>query len=193
MQVAIVPIVFGNRDSNEAVLSACASVRDTLTSHGLRVKIDDRDEHPGAKYYRWELKGVPVRIEIGPRDIAKNAVMMVRRDSSEKRSVSIDRIVGEVLDCMDIMLADMYTAASQKFDSRIFDCKTLDEALELDVQGILRVYWCQDPDCGHEIEEVTGLRMLGIPVRSAGSEASTSGPCVVCGRDGVGTLVARTY
>ena len=193
VQVAIVPIVFGNRDSNEAVLSACASVRDVLTGRGLRVKVDDRDEHPGAKYYRWELKGVPIRIEIGPRDIAGNSVMMVRRDTAVKRSVPIDRIASEVLDCMDIMLADMYTAASQKFDSRIFDCETLDEALEFEAQGILRVCWCQDPDCGHELEDVTGLRMLGIPVGSAGSEAATSGHCVVCGRDGVATLMARTY
>ncbi len=193
VQVAIVPIIFGNRDSNEAVLSACTSVRDTLTGHGLRVKVDDRDEHPGAKYYRWELKGVPIRIEIGPRDIAANSVVMVRRDTAVKQSVPIDRIAGEVLDCMDIILADMYTAASQKFDSRIFDCKTLDEALKLEVQGILRVCWCLDPDCGHEIEDVTGLRMLGVPVGSAGSEAATSGHCVVCGRDGVATLMARTY
>ena len=193
VQVVIVPIIFGNRDSNEAVLSACASVRDVLAGHGLRVKVDDRDEHPGAKYYRWELKGVPIRIEIGPRDIAANSVVMVRRDTAVKQSVPIDRIAGEVLDCMDIILADMYTAASQKFDSRIFDCKTLDEALELEVQGILRVCWCLDPDCGHEIEDVTGLRMLGVPVGSAGSEAATSGHCVVCGRDGVATLMARTY
>jgi prolyl-tRNA synthetase len=119
--------------------------------------------------------------------------MMVRRDTAVKRSVPIDRIAGEVLDCMGTILADMYTVASQKFDSRIFDCETLDEALEFEAQGILRVCWCQDPDCGHEIEDVTGLRMLGIPVGSAGSEASTPGRCVVCGRDGVATLMARTY
>jgi prolyl-tRNA synthetase len=117
----------------------------------------------------------------------------VRRDTAEKQSVPIDRIASEVLDCMDTILADMYTAASQNFDSRIFDCETLDEALEFEAQGILRVCWCQDPDCGHEIEDVTGLRMLGVPVGSAGHGAATSGCCVVCGRDGVATLMARTY
>lgn len=193
VQVVIVPIIFGNRDSNEAVMSACASLRDTLTGHGLRVKVDRGDEHPGAKYYRWEQKGVPVRIEIGPRDIAASSVVLVRRDTAEKRSVPISLIAEEVRDCMDAILGSMYAAASQKFDSMIFDCETLDEALELETQGIVRVCWCQSPDCGHEMEDVTGLRMLGITVGSAGSGADAAGRCVICGREGTAALMARTY
>ena len=189
VQVVIVPILFGRRDQNDEILSACASVRDMLANHGLRTRIDDSDERPGAKYYRWELKGVPVRIEIGPRDLAQNSVVLVRRDTSDKRSVSIDQIVYEVQQSMDMMLDDMYHAALQKLNLRIFDCRTTDEISEKAMQGIVRTSWCLDSDCGHEIEELTGMRMLGVPV---GSETVT-GDCVICGREGTEVLMARTY
>ncbi len=199
MQVVIIPIVFGNRDTNEAVLDACALVRDTLTGGGVRVKIDCGDERPGAKYYRWEQKGVPVRIEIGPRDLEKNSVMLVRRDTSEKRSVAIDRIAHEVADCMNAMHGDMLRSALQEFDSRIFDCTTLDEVKETAAHGIARIPWCLGYDCGREMEEVTGIRMLGVPIESQlhaqeGSAApTTTGHCPICGREGTATLMARTY
>ena len=189
VQVVIVPILFGKRDQNDEILGACASVRDMLANHGLRTRIDDSDERPGAKYYRWELRGVPVRIEIGPRDLAQNSVVLVRRDTSDKRSVSIDQIVYEVQQSMDMMLDDMYHAALQKLNLRIFDCRTTDEISEKAMQGIVRTSWCLDSDCGHEIEELTGMRMLGVPV---GSETMT-GDCVICGREGTEVLMARTY
>lgn len=189
VQVVIVPILFGKRDQNDEILGACASVRDMLANHGLRTRIDDSDERPGAKYYRWELRGVPVRIEIGPRDLAQNSVVLVRRDTSDKRSVPIDQIAYEVQQSMDMMLDDMYHAALQKLNLRIFDCRTTDEISRKAMQGIVRTSWCLDSDCGHEIEELTGMRMLGVP---AGSETMT-GDCVICGREGTEVLMARTY
>lgn len=189
VQVVIVPILFGKRDQNDEILGACASVRDMLANHGLRTRIDDSDERPGAKYYRWELRGVPVRLEIGPRDLAQNSVVLVRRDTSDKRSVPIDQIAYEVQQSMDMMLDDMYHAALQKLNLRIFDCRTTDEISRKAMQGIVRTSWCLDSDCGHEIEELTGMRMLGVP---AGSETMT-GDCVICGREGTEVLMARTY
>lgn len=190
VQVVIIPIMFGRRDMNTEVLETCTHVRNLLVNHGLRAKTDDSDERPGAKYYKWELKGVPLRIEIGPRDIAQNSVTLVRRDNSDKRSVPIDRIIDEVRDSMGMMLDDMYRVAMQNFNSRIFDCKTLDEVSERAMQGIARTPWCLDEDCGHEIEDMTGMRMLGVPV---GSQTENDGQCDICGRAGTTVLMARTY
>jgi prolyl-tRNA synthetase len=149
--------------------------------HGLRVRIDDSDERPGAKYYRWELQGVPVRVELGPRDLAQNSCMLVRRDTAEKRAVPIDRIPGKVQDCMDAVVTDMYHAARDALDSRIFDCETLEDVSKRTANGIARICWCLDDDCGREI--------LGIPVEPHGK----TGPCPICGRDGTPVLMARTY
>jgi len=198
VQVVIIPIVFGNRDTNGAVLDACASVRDTLTGGGVRVKVDDSDERPGAKYYRWEQKGVPLRIEIGPRDLEKNSVMLVRRDTSEKRSIAIDSVEREVASCMDAMHGDMLHSALQEFDSRIFDCTTLAEVRENAAHGITRIPWCLGYDCGREMEEVTGIRMLGVPVESqlqsqTRAKSASAGRCPICGREGTTVLMARTY
>ncbi len=202
VQVVIIPVLFGEPDVNEKVLDSCMSLRDTLVNaHGIRSRIDDSDERPGAKYYRWELQGVPIRIEIGPRDLAQNSAMLVRRDTSEKRAIPIGEVASEVADCMDAMLADMYRAASQELNSRIFDCETLDEVKEKSVHGVARVPWCLDRNCGLEMEDITGIHILGIP---AGSQQSTSagprpgqgqehGRCPICGREGIAVLMARTY
>jgi len=102
---------------------------------------------------------------------------------------------------MDAMRSDMYHAASQELNSRIFDCETLDEVKEKSVHGIARIPWCLDRKCGLEMEAVTGIHLLGIP---AGSQQSTSagprpgqgqehGRCPICGREGIAVLMARTY
>ncbi|RZN42442.1 MAG: proline--tRNA ligase [Methanosarcinales archaeon] len=189
VQVVIVPILFGDLDVNEKVLETCRSLRDRLTDQGLRVRIDDSEDRPGAKYYRWELRGVPIRVELGPRDLAKNSCMLVRRDTAEKRSVSIDGAPGEVQDCMKTVVTDMYHAARDTLDSRIFDCETLDDVSERTANGIARICWCLNEDCGREMEDVTGVHILGIPVEPQG----TTGPCPICGRDGTPVLMARTY
>jgi prolyl-tRNA synthetase len=185
-QVVIVPIVF--KAGGEEVLDACKKVRAILNDSGINTVLDDSNERPGAKYYKWEMKGVPFRIEIGPRDLKNNAVMLVRRDG-KKESIPMDglpsTVMGKLLDFQAGLLKD----AADSMMSRIKDCATMDEAKAQVESGFARLYWCGEKACGLEMENVTGGKLLGEPQGMTGS-----GTCPVCGKPaGRIVLVARSY
>ncbi|MBN2110191.1 MAG: proline--tRNA ligase [Methanosarcinaceae archaeon] len=187
VQVVIIPIIFGEAGD---VLRACEKVRDALEAEGIRVRLDAGDSRPGAKYYKWEMKGVPVRLEIGPRDLRNNAAMLVRRDTGEKQQVPLDNIGNEVLARFSAIQDALYEKAKKELDRRILDCMSLDEVKGNLSKGIVKVFWCGEKDCGLKLEEEVGAGILGIPT----GQECCQGKCVVCGADAdTMVYVARTY
>jgi prolyl-tRNA synthetase len=185
-QVVIIPIIF--KTGGEEVMEACKKVREILNASGITATLDDSNERPGAKYYRWEMKGVPFRIEIGPRDLKNNAVMLVRRDG-KKESIPMDglptTLTGKLMD----FHVELLNKAAGFMNSNIKDCSTLDEAKAQIDRGFARMYWCGEKACGLEMENATGGKLLGEPKGMTGS-----GVCPLCGKpaDRV-VLMSRSY
>lgn len=185
-QAVIVPIVF--KTGAAEVLEACRRVRDGLNGAGMAAVLDDTDERPGAKYYRWEMKGVPFRIEIGPRDLKSGSAMLVRRDGV-KRSVPLDGLTNALGEGLREFQASLLKKASDLMWSRISDCATLDEARARVETGFARLAWCGEQACGIEMENATGGKLLGVPQGMAGG-----GVCPVCGKPaGQVVIVAKSY
>ncbi len=188
VQVVIIPIVF---KKSEDVLEACEDVKQDLEAAGVRVKMDASDSRPGAKYYKWEMKGVPVRLELGPRDLKNNAAMLARRDTGEKEQVSLDNITDEVLSLLDAVHDSLYEKAMADVQTRIFECDSIDAVKEKITRGIAKIFWCGEKDCGLKIEDEIGAGILGIP---EDQETGCCGTCPVCGSEAsLQVYVARTY
>src|SRR5690606_26907959 len=128
-QVVIVPI-FRTDDEQTLVMEAAGRLRAALTDADIRVHMDTRDETPGFKYNDWEMRGVPLRLEIGPRDVQNNAVMSARRDipgKEGKRMLSQDNLAASVRDLLNDIQANMLRQATEFRDANIFDIKSMDE------------------------------------------------------------------
>ena len=155
------------------------------------MKLDCGDERPGAKYYKWELKGVPLRIEIGPKDIQKNSCMVVRRDTMQKQStplLNLNRVIEGLFKKIHLHLLE---SAKKHLDESIIDCKTLEEVSYKLSHAVVRISWCGEQPCGLEMEDTTGANILGVPVGSLGKMA---GVCPVCGKSTeLKVLIAKTY
>ena len=187
VQVVIVPILFKEK---EKTLEVCSEIQKKLAAAGIRVKVDESDERPGAKFYKWELKGVPFRIEIGPRDIKQGVVVLARRDG-KKRTV----VMGELLDSIFEEAKDLHNLMQDKaqefMKSKIKDCRSIEEAKEQTQIGVARMGWCGSEDCGHQLEDEIGAAMLGEPWNSS---ETFEGECLICGaKTDKCTLVARQY
>ena len=181
IQVVIVPIIFKGKEEN--VLEACRAVQQELDDLGVRVHLDERNETPGSKYYDWELKGVPLRIEIGPRDIKNGVVTLATRDG-EKTQIPRDELhrVPEHLEAYDERIA---AAAQQFMDDHVV---TLDHLEKRD--GIIEVPWCGSEACGRDMEDQTGMKSLGTPIPERDCEDS----CAACGEAAVHWLrLAKSY
>ena len=185
-QAVIIPIVF--KKAEQDVADACKKVKSILCDSGITAVVDDSNDRPGAKYYKWEMKGTPFRIEIGPRDLKNNAVMLVRRDG-KKESVSMDGLVESIRGRIMDFQAELLENAQREMTSHIKDCATLEEAKAYVGTGIAKVSWCGEKECGLKMETVTDARILGEP-----QGMHVSGVCPVCGKpaDKV-ILIAKTY
>jgi prolyl-tRNA synthetase len=190
LQAVIVPITIGKR--HEDVLAAAQKLEKDLRAAGFRVKLDTRDMRPGAKYYWWELRGVPLRLELGPRDLDAGKVTAVTR-TGEKTQIGlaaaeegVARVLGEVTDTLR-------ARAEERMKNRLCAVHSMDAlnwALNDGNVGV--VHWCGDRACGDAIEEKTTASILGTDVRSQ-YIPPTEGPCIICGRPGKVTLVGRAY
>ncbi len=170
-QVRIIPIVYGDE---EKIMEYCEEIERELREDGYRVEIDERDERPGSKFYDSEMKGIPIRLDIGSDEVEDEVVTVVRRDTGEKEQVSVDELKGHIGKTFESMKEDMYRRAEEHLQSNIVDVESLDEITE---EKVYRLGWCGKEDCGEEIEEITGRKLLGT--RYGGEEFS--GECVHCG------------
>jgi len=185
-QVIIVPIIFKGKEKE--VLSACDQLCKKLLDENIRAHVDRRDITPGNKYYDLELKGVPVRVEIGPRDIQKKEVVIVRRDTGEKKSVSQKDLVKIIRDAFDSISTELYKNAKQLLDNNMHRIKTIVEAKEK--KGIIELPWCGNEDCAQEIENILDGNTLGEPIE----DIKCNDSCPVCSQPAKTWMrYAKTY
>ncbi|MEA4977312.1 MAG: proline--tRNA ligase [Methanomassiliicoccaceae archaeon] len=181
-QVVVIPII--SKKSPEQVIDACKLVTDILNRSGVRTKLDDRNERPGAKYYEWEMRGAPLRIEIGARDLENGVVSFARRDNGEKGAIAMDSVSAGTRLLLDDISATLYARAKAVQESRVSDILSMEDAPKADLDDtkedrILRMCWCGSPECGHKFEDTTGFKILGTPYKAPKFE----GKCAVCGKD----------
>jgi len=190
VQVVIVPIMIGKR--HDDVLASAQALEAELKSAGFRVKMDTRDMRPGAKYYWWELRGVPLRLELGPRDIDGGKVMSVTR-LGEKKPLERAGIVDGVNGVLAGIAAAMKAKAEEHVKASLCTAGSIAACTaSLNEGKVAVVPWCGDRACGDAIEEQSNSSILGTEARSPYVSAE-GGACVICGKPGKATLVGRTY
>jgi len=193
IQVVVVPIP--KKDAGSEVFEYARGIADELKKAGFRVHVDERDIRPGRKYYDWELRGVPLRIEVGPRDIEGKKAVLARRDTFEKATVERDAIVDEVRKTLDAIHENLYARAKEFLESHIKRVDTLEEAKALfeDRRGVVEIPWCGDEECGLRMEEELDAKMLGTPYPEENAKVEGK-KCPVCGREAKFIArFARTY
>ncbi len=186
VQVVLIPIIF--RGEEKVVLEACDDLNIKLSKEGIKSHIDKRDITPGNKFYDWELKGVPLRVEIGPKDIKNNQVVLVRRDTAEKQSISNDSAVNIIKEELNKLSKNLYETANRLLNENINRVNTIDEAKNL--KGIVELPWCGIKDCALEIENILDGNTLGEPIE----DNACNNSCPVCGKPGTTWMrYAKSY
>jgi len=173
LQVVIIPIIFKGKE--QAVLEASSTLYKKLLQENIRSTLDDREITPGNKYYDWELKGVPLRIEIGPKDVEKNELTLVRRDSGKKKSILLKDAEKTIKTELQDLEKSLYANAETLLKENMHRVLTIEEAKQK--TGIVALPWCGNKDCALEIENVLEGNTLGEPIENA----DCSEHCPVCG------------
>lgn len=176
VQVVIIPIA----QHKEGVLDKAAEIYDKLKNAGIRVKFDDSENSPGWKFSEYEMKGVPVRLEIGPKDIENNQCVLVTRHNREKAFVSLDDLEKAVNQKLKDVHDGLYEKALQNRENKTYRCKSIDEiskALEQNGDGFIKAMWCGDEACEDKVKELTGAGSRCIPFE----QENISDKCVCCG------------
>ena len=190
-QVVVVPIPRGSW--RETVLPRAQAIVDELRAGGVRVTMDDREEYtPGWKFAEWELRGVPLRLEIGPRDIERGQVMLVRRDTREKLAAPMDSLTERIRTLLAAIQDDLFERARRFRDERTVRAATREAFRELfeGRPGFVVAPWCGGAACEARIKADTQATIRNLPL----DPPEASGPCVECGADGqVDAWFAKAY
>ncbi len=175
IQVVIVPAA----QHKEGVLEAANAIKDRLAGF-CRVKLDDSENSAGWKFAEYEMKGVPLRLEIGPRDIAKNQCVLVRRDNREKYFVSLDELETKIPELLKAVRDGLYESALENRERRTYTAHNLDEFIELanTKSGFIKSMWCGDRACEDKLKEVAGVSSRCIPFE----QEQIGDTCPVCGK-----------
>ncbi|WP_048190830.1 proline--tRNA ligase [Methanobacterium sp. SMA-27] len=191
-QVVIVPIIF--KKGGKEVIEFCKNLEEKLKLEAnLRVYFDDRDIRAGKKYYEWEMRGIPLRIEVGPRDLQNKKVVTFRRDTQEKEIIDYDpsKISETINEIMDDVSLKMKDNSWEKLENNIRSVDSIEEAEDIMSKygGIVTFDWCGDRECGKDIEEKVKVDILGVQL----SEKDNS-MCINCDKPSKHiTLLAKTY
>ena len=176
VQVALIPIA----QHKEGVLDKVYEVAETLKKD-FRVKVDASDKAPGWKFSEYEMKGVPVRVELGPKDIEKNQCVIVRRDNREKIFVSLDNLTEEIQKTLDAVHDAMYEKALKNMQEKTSVATSYEEFLDIaeNKPGFIKAMWCGEKECEEKLKEVTGgVKSRCIPFE----EEHLADTCVCCGK-----------
>ena len=176
VQVMVIPVA----QHKEGVIEKATEVCDRLKKI-CRAKIDASNNSPGWKFAEYEMKGVPIRVEIGPKDIEKNQCVIVTRHNREKTFVSLDELEAVILQKLQEVRDGMYNAALENREHRTYICKTLDEitnALKENGDGFVKAMWCGEETCEDKVKEITGVGSRCIPLE----EEHIADTCVCCGK-----------
>ena len=177
IQVAVIPVA----QHKPGVLDAAAAIRDRLTAAGLRVKMDDSDQSPGWKFAQYEMKGVPVRVEIGPRDMEKEQCCIARRDTGEKTFVPLADLESAVQATLQAVRDNLYDLAAKNLEDNTFDMTSWEEVRDMAQGrgGFARTKWCGKLECELAMKEKAGVSSRCMPLKQSG----TVGKCPVCGEE----------
>lgn len=176
IQVMVIPIAM----HKEGVLEKANEVCDRLKKI-CRAKIDASENSPGWKFAEYEMKGVPIRVEIGPKDIENNQCVIVTRHSREKTFVSLDELETVIPQKLQEVRDGLYEAALENRERRTYACKTLDEiteALEKNGDGFIKAMWCGSEECESKVKELTGVGSRCIPLE----QEHVADTCICCGK-----------
>ena len=190
IQVVIIPIYYTN-DDKDSVIQKAHQIKDDLSKIELRVHLDDREQlTPGFKFNDWEMKGIPIRIEIGPKDIAKKQVVLVRRHNRTKTSLNMDLLTEKISSELKNIQKEMFDAAKKILDERVVRISQYQQFKEeLDNGKMIDCSWCGNQTCEDKIKEETGADLRVIP--SDNTKAET---CIYCKNSGTtNVLFARGY
>ncbi len=185
VQVVIVPIAM----KKEGVLEAANALKEELQKAGVRAKVDDTDNSPGWKFNEWEMKGVPLRVELGPRDIEAGKFVAVRRDETEKAEYARADAVKTVQTLLDLIKKSLFARAQSRMQSRTVTAASLDELLQ-GVEGgnFVRAGWCGERACEDRVKEFAQATARVI------DEHHTEKVCICCGKPATHTVFfARAY
>ena len=181
IQVVIVPIAM----HKGGVVEKAAELCEKLRSKGIRVKLDDSDNSPGWKFAEYEMKGVPVRVEIGPKDIENNQCVIVTRHNREKTVVSLENMLEAFSEAVSEKLQEVhdgiYNKALENRKNKTYTCQSIEEiikALEENGDGFVKAMWCGDEACEDEIKEKTGVGSRCNPFE----QEQISDKCACCGK-----------
>ena len=190
IQVVIIPIYYSKEDKENVLQKAC-QIKDSLSNNDIRVHLDDREQMtPGFKFNDWEMKGIPIRIEIGPKDIAKNQIVLARRHNQTKISLDIDGLTEKTLSELKNIQKEMFDAAKKILDERVVRVSEYQQfKKELENGKMIDCSWCGNQTCEDKIKEETGADLRVIP--SDNTKAET---CIYCKNSGTtNVLFARGY
>jgi prolyl-tRNA synthetase len=174
-QLIVIPIAAHKPGVTEKATEICEKLKAVC-----RVKMDDSKQSPGWKFAEYEMKGVPLRLEIGPRDIENNCCVLVRRDNNEKITVSLDELETAVPELLQKVHDGLYEKALARRESMTYDATTLDEMIDIaqNKPGLVRAMWCGDLACEEAIKEKAGLTSRCMPFE----QEEIGDVCPVCGK-----------
>ncbi len=178
VQVVIIPVAA----HKEGVLDKAYELKDALKG-SFRVELDDSDQSPGWKFNQWEMKGVPVRVEIGPRDLEAGQAVLARRDTGEKITVDLENLEQEIGALLEEIQKNLYQKALKHRDERTSEAKNMEEFKKnlQEKPGFIKAMWCGDRACEDKIKEETGATLRAIPFEDE-QEVIGDGTCVCCGK-----------
>ena len=176
VQVDVIPIM----QNKDGVLNKAYEVKEALVKAGLRVKVDDTDKKPGWKFSEQEMRGIPVRVEMGPRDIEAGQAIIVRRDTREKTTVAIESLAEEIKNILDKMQTEMLERARTHREAHTYVATNYDEFKDVvaNKPGFVKAMWCGDQACEDKIKEETTATSRCMPFE----QERLSDVCVCCGR-----------
>ncbi|MBO4399226.1 MAG: proline--tRNA ligase, partial [Lachnospiraceae bacterium] len=175
VQAVIIPI----QQKKEGVLDAAYALRDRLKA-STRIKVDDSEKSPGFKFAEQEMRGIPVRIEIGPKDLANNQAVLVRRDTREKLIVSLDEIETKLAELLKTIQSDMLERARAHRDAHTYEATDMETMKDIadNKPGFIKAMWCGDRACEDAIKEQVGVTSRCMPFK----QEHLSDTCVCCGK-----------
>ena len=176
IKVAVVPV-----RTEENILTECSSIHKKLQENGLESILDDSDRTAGYKFAQYEMEGVPLRIEVGPRDLAQNQITVARRDTGEKFTLASDEhMVENIKKLLEQIQKDMFERAKKRRDERTFEAHSLAEIEKIinTNPGFIKAMWCGDPKCEEDIKDINGTKSRCMPF----DQTPIGNKCVVCGK-----------
>lgn len=181
-QVVIVPVASHKPGVNEKAQELKERI-----SKFARVKLDNSDNSPGWKFSQWEMKGVPLRLEIGPKDIENNQCVIVRRDTREKYFVSLDELETKIPEIMRLLAENLYNRALENRENRTEVCLTWDEIMKAATEhtGYVKTMWCESEECEKKMKDEAGLSSRCMPLE----QENLSDVCPICGKKAKSSIV----